>query len=49
MNPLDEARAALEVAREEPRTALARAANALDKCDSPECVATAHFAIGLAH
>lgn len=45
---LDEARAALEAAREDPKSSLRRATEIVPKATGEETLATAHFAIGMA-
>ncbi|MDX2344316.1 MAG: CHAT domain-containing protein [Acidimicrobiia bacterium] len=45
----EEANQALEIAREDPNTALQHAVIVLDSADDEEAIATAHFACGLAY
>lgn len=49
MTVLDDARAALAAAREDPKRALEQAGGVLERANSTEETATAHFAMGLAH
>jgi CHAT domain-containing protein/tetratricopeptide (TPR) repeat protein len=46
---LDQARAALAAAREDPRPALQRASGVIENATGDEERATAHFAVGMAH